>query len=307
MTWILLEGLDRTFKSTLASLLAQRGFQVVHLSAPDKKYQNPTYVGPSYLDEMVEMLSQYHGQNVVFDRTWYGERIWPYVYKRTPQLSAEDYQVLSEFEAANNAVRILMHDPNVGAHWQRCVANNEPLTMDQFRTAHDYFKLLTDEAYVGAGSVFMPATKDDVDSGKIWAMMGMNDGDERPTVDSLSTEGGGVGSGNDASCLSQTKPCTESQKEKSIDITSKGTAMTPEQKKLMEANAINEVLSARIIKKKGEHFDAIEEKLRAFLNAELATLLGMPQPKVEKGGKHLTDEEVMFVRLLMKKTGGKNG
>jgi hypothetical protein len=78
--------------------------------------------------------------------------------------------------------------------------------------------------------------------------------------------------------------------------------LTPEQKRLAEANAINDILSKPIVKLKGEHYSAIEAKIRDFLNAEMATLLGTKQsvPVPE-----LTLQEVNFIKTLMKKVGDK--
>ena len=46
--WIILEGLDRTGKSSVADYYRQQGYEVVHMSAPDKKYSQSGYTGPSY-------------------------------------------------------------------------------------------------------------------------------------------------------------------------------------------------------------------------------------------------------------------
>lgn len=78
--------------------------------------------------------------------------------------------------------------------------------------------------------------------------------------------------------------------------------MTPEQKRLAEANAINDVLSRPIVKHKGDHFQSIEAKIRAFLNDELAVLLGTKQ-EVEVAS--LSKEEILFIKTLVSKAGAK--
>ena len=52
------------------------------------------------------------------------------------------------------------------------------------------------------------------------------------------------------------------------------TSKTPQQLKLERANAINEILSKRIIKGKGQVFDELERSVRGFLNNELGKLFG---------------------------------
>ncbi len=139
MTWIILEGLDRTFKSSVAELYRSQGFDVIHFSAPAKKYTTPGYTGPSYLEDILSMLVSLTGKDVVFDRSWMGEQVWPFVYGRNALLSTEDLEVIREIEDQNQTVRILMHDPDARAHWQRCVENKEPLDGVQFKTARDLF------------------------------------------------------------------------------------------------------------------------------------------------------------------------
>jgi hypothetical protein len=84
MSFVIIEGLDRTAKSTLANMYVQKGYKLIHFSAPDKKYSESGYSGPSYLEDLIEMMVSLSGQDVVFDRSHYGELIWPYVYGRRP-------------------------------------------------------------------------------------------------------------------------------------------------------------------------------------------------------------------------------
>ena len=85
--FLILEGIDRTGKSTVAKYYKAQGYEIVHLGAPDKKYTEPGYEGPSYFDDMYKMYSSYHGMDVVFDRSPYGELIWSAVYGREPLLT----------------------------------------------------------------------------------------------------------------------------------------------------------------------------------------------------------------------------
>jgi len=94
LAWIILEGLDRTGKSTVAELYKKQGYEVVHMSAPNKKYKEDGYAGPLYIDEVLDMYMQYDGQDVIFDRSPYGEAVWPHVYGRPPMLDEDDFEVL---------------------------------------------------------------------------------------------------------------------------------------------------------------------------------------------------------------------
>jgi polyphosphate kinase 2 (PPK2 family) len=118
MTWIILEGNEKVGKSTVANFYAQKGFQVVHFSAPPKKYSQLGYSGPSYLDDLLEKLMPLSGQDVLFDRSWWGELVWPQVFGRMPLLSEEDFDLLKEIEEQNLVERYLLVDKDHKAHWQ---------------------------------------------------------------------------------------------------------------------------------------------------------------------------------------------
>ena len=98
MSWIILEGIDRSGKSSVANLYKAKGFELIHMDAPDKKYIEKGYAGPSYVDDMMEMYLSYDNKDVIFDRSIYGECIWPHVYGRDPMLSEDDFEMLREFE-----------------------------------------------------------------------------------------------------------------------------------------------------------------------------------------------------------------
>jgi thymidylate kinase len=142
---ICLCGLDRTGKTSVAESLKAKGFEVMHLSAPDKKFFTEGYSGPSYLEEYVEMLLSFQGKNVVMDRFWDGEFVWSKIYGRAPLLTEEDLETLQEIERNMDVQYILMHDPNVEAHWKRCVDNKEPLTKAQIVLARKLYSELADK------------------------------------------------------------------------------------------------------------------------------------------------------------------
>lgn len=262
MTWIILEGLDRTGKTTVAEFYKNKGFEIVHLSAPSKKYTQPGYSGPSYLDEMLEMYISKAGKDVVWDRSIYGELIWSQIYGRSPQLSEEDIDILREVETQNVTEYILMYDPNSEEHWNRCVQNKEPLTRVQFIQAGRLY-----QSFVSKYGFTRKTLFDFVPQA------------EKPVV---------------------SQPIVENVKEpeevKPVELKKSEPEVTPEQKRLMQANVINDVLSSRIIKKKGDFYDVIESKIRNFLNNELSTLIGMGTiSKTE-----FSSDEILFLKTLIK-------
>jgi len=233
MSLLCITGLDRTGKSTVATHYESLGYEVVHLSAPDKKYTQPGYAGPSYFDDYIEMLMSFNGKNVVMDRFWDGELVWPFIYNREPLLSEEEIETIREIESAMGVNYILMHDPDSKAHWQRCVDNKEPLTRSQFIHANAaYQKMAAKYGFeIKTLSDFTPIVL--------------------PKVSPV-----------------ESAPLMESHMEiKAIN-------KTPEQIKLEKANALNEILSKRIIKQKGEYYDQIEKDIKIYLNNKLGSLLG---------------------------------
>lgn len=252
MAWIILEGLDRTGKSTVAELYKERGFEVVHMSAPDKKYMQPGYTGPGYVDELMSLYLNYSGKDVVFDRSPYGEFVWPEVYGRQPQLSQDDLEALIEIEDQNQVSRILMYDKNVDLHWKRCVENNEPMDRKQFIKARALFERVS--------------TNYNFDKKELTDFL------PRDTIYKMTSNGS-------AQASKPVEPKVEQVKEQVNPVS-----------KLERANAINSVLAARIIKKKGDIYDALESDVRNYLTDRLNTLLGGET-------KGFTDSEVRLLKL----------
>ena len=216
------------------------------MSAPDKAMSQPGYTGLSYLDQMVEMLTGMAGKDVVLDRSHYGELVWPQVYGRKSLLDENDMEILREIEDTMDVTRILMHDPNSEAHWQRCVDNKEPLTKVQFVKARSLYSGMA-EKYNFTRKVL----KDFPDA-----------------VQSLPADS------------SPRQPVLEEKQDKvsSADAAARAQAnnsnLTKEQQKLDRANAINEILSKRLIKSKGPIYDDLERSIRHYLNGELGKIFG---------------------------------
>lgn len=255
MAWIILDGLDRSGKSTLAKLYENQGYKLVHLSAPNKKYTAPGYSGPSYLDEMLDLYMKYNAVDTVFDRSVYGELVWPLVYGRKAQLDEDAFEILKEIESNNETEYYLMYDSNVEAHWKRCVDNKEPLNRNQFNqagllfdrlaTKHGFTKIQLQEAVNGTANCVVPV---------------MTDAEKKKFDDSMKN-------------VITVQNSTSTVVINSDDVALKATK-SPEQLKLEKANAINDVLSKRILKQKGAQYDNIENDIRDFLTGRLSTIMG---------------------------------
>lgn len=270
MPHVFIEGIDRSGKSTVADRYRKKGYEVVHMSAPDKKYYQKGYVGPSYLDELAEMMMQYDGKNVVFDRTQYGELIWPLVFGgRESLLSEEDLEILKDFESRNSAEYYLMHDEDVEAHWNRCVENKEPLTRRQFDIARIRYEELVD--HYGFSKVQLK------DFDHLLSEEESSKDDSAERQDDVKGEVEDVQSSNPSPSTVKTTQETEN--------------LTDQQKRLQKANAINSLLSKRIVKQRGQFFDDLEKDIKGFLNSKLEALLG-------NESKSLTQEEIDIVKLF---------
>jgi hypothetical protein len=268
MSLVLIEGIDRTGKSSVAKYFESKGFQLVHLSAP--KDTSPD----AYLSEMVDLLTSAAAKDVVLDRTHYGELIWPKIYNRQALLSDDDIVMLREIEDQVQTKRILMTDPQVDAHWKRCVDNNEPLNKQQFVKVRTLYSAMAHK--YGFELVSLPMfLKEFPDANEITLLS--SPGDTQPAGEQL------LGNSGAEAVSTSVGP----------QVGVRG--LTAEQLKLERANAINEILSKRLLKQKGEAFDSLENELRGFLNTKLGQLLG--------GGNEvaqLTKEEVVFYKTMYK-------
>lgn len=249
MSWIILEGLDRTGKSTVAKLYEEQGYRIIHMNAPDKKYSEKGYVGPGYVDELIELYLDCSGEDIVFDRSPYGEIVWPEVYDRAPQLSEEDFEALIEMEEQNQTERILMCDKDVAGHWQRCLDNKEPLSRAQFAKARTYFDKMADQynfQRMELDQFHIEENKEELDTAEV------EESAEKPRLES------------------KNKPSPTA--------------------KLEKANALNSVLSKKIIRNKGTIYEQIEADVRGFLTEQLNTLLGGES-------RSFTEDEVQILKL----------
>lgn len=275
MALVLLEGLDRTGKSTVAAYFETLGFEKIHMSAPPKGT-----TADQYLQEMIDLLSSAATKDIVLDRTHYGELVWPQIYGRKPLLDEEAIEALREVEESVGVQRLWMTDDDLKAHWQRCVDNKEPLDKAQFTRARGLFSSVAQKY-----------------------------GFEKVTLQTF------IKQFPDAQKLVEEQTATALE-QKTLQVTSSGTVevdttqpaistthikyppgKSPEQHKLEVANAINEILSKKILKAKGSVYDDIESELRHFLNSKLGKLLGGSSTSELS----LTQEEVKFYKEMYKR------
>jgi hypothetical protein len=240
-------------------MFEQQGYELIHMSAPSKGTTADQYIG-----EMVDLLTSLSGQNVIMDRSHYGERCWPMVYGREPLISEDDMEMLREIESNMDVTRILMHDPNSEAHWQRCVDNKEPLTKIQFVKARALYSNMADKYGFERKTL-----KDFPDA--IQPLPEANGKDSKP-VDSRQEA---------ADAAQEVK---------------RNSDKTKEQLKLERANVINEVLDKRIIRGKGPIYDDVERSVRHFLNTELGKILG-----TATSVPNLSNDEIELLKFFCKR------
>lgn len=240
MALIILEGLDRTGKSSVAQMFEASGYEMMHISAPAKGTTEDQYIG-----EWVDLLTSIQGRNVVLDRSHYGEMVWPQVYGRKPLLNDEAMEILREIEDNMEISRILMIDNDSAAHWQRCVDNNEPLTKPQFVKARALFSTMADKY-----------------------------GFERKQLKDFPSAVQALPKENNGSALSKNAESDSKSVSSSDKTKSDKSGKSNEQLKLERANVINDVLSKRIIRGKGSAYDEVERGVRHYLNQELGKILG---------------------------------
>lgn len=283
MALILIEGLDRAGKTTVAKYYESKGYEYIHLKAPPKELSEPGYVGESYLDMMINIVSSAASKDIVMDRTAYGELIWPIIYDRRPHLTDEDIEILREVEDSVGTMRILMHDPNHDAHWQRCVENKEPLNKPQFVRAKSLYSSMAHKYQ------FMPVSLPE--------FLEKHPDAKQVDVNYVATEESQKQAKELLKKTTSTTTETNAYGTTVTTITVNPDGKTDEQLRLEEANAINEILSKRLIKQKGDVFNKLEQEIKVFLNNKLADLFG----KASTAENNLSGEEIQFLRTLIQK------
>lgn len=288
MTWIILEGLDRSGKSTVSDLYVQQGFSRVHMEAPDKKYFRKDYGGASYLEEILDLYTKYAGKDVIFDRSPYGELVWPEIFGRQALLSEDDFDYLQRIEYNNDAIKILMYDENKDAHWQRCVDNKEPLTRQQFMHASRLYEEMS-KTFNFEKKQLNEFIK--VDQSR-------NQRNEEPDLEVESSKSSLRNNGATGN-LRQTSKGQSGSRDQDTEFSS--VLQSQLDKKLERANAIRDLLSANIIRKKGSAYAELENDIRQFLEQQLENIFNEPKKN------DFTEEEIKILKIYAQRIKEKLG
>ena len=277
MALVLLEGLDRTGKSTVASYFETLGFEKIHLSAPPKGTTSD-----QYFQDMADLLSSAANKDIVLDRTHYGELVWPEVYGRKSLLDEEMIDALRDIENAVGVQRVWMTDNAIEAHWKRCVDNKEPLNKVQFTRARALFSTIAHKYG------FEPITLQQF----VTKYPDAKDIMEQLNAQALEAKTFLITGSGDKQVVTE----INTTQEPISSTASKYPQKTPEQHKLEVANVINDILSKPILKGKNTIYSDLENEIRSFLNTKLGKLLG--------GGSSetlLNPEEIRFYKEMYKR------
>lgn len=283
MSWILLEGLDRSGKSSVAEYYKKQGYEVVHMSAPDKRYFEPGYAGPSYLEEVVEMYNIYAGKDVVFDRTVYGELVWPEIFNRMPLLNEEDFEYLQQLEYNQNAVKYLMFDEDTEAHWKRCADNDEPINRVQFVTAARLYDKVADERGFERKQLgdFSALGSEDIKAAELKKTeKALQKNEKSSDGDGGNADSSGVHNGQ--------------RRSEEVAVGNSNVDLSMEER-LDRANAIRSLLSGQIIKKKGSVYQDIEKDIRRFLEREIQRVFSGSTEQ------SFSSDEVLILKNMVKR------
>lgn len=138
MALVVIEGVDRTGKSTLARGLRDRWsptrpVKVVHSSAPEN----------DVLSEYVPLLAEYlHGErhHLVLDRSHIGEAVWPSLFGRDCLMTPYELALLNAaFHAAGALFVLCVRDEDELLEAFRLADPPEPLSEDLIGEACDRF------------------------------------------------------------------------------------------------------------------------------------------------------------------------
>lgn len=139
---IIIEGLDRSGKSTLAQLLSdQYGFPIVHCAKPK---------GDPF-KEYLELFKKYDGEDVIFDRFYHGEFVYSELYR--DGCTIDDFQLhqLDMLAMANSTLLIYATADN-DTITARCKATNESLEafnyLDDIPKAKHLYKDVFSRSYL---------------------------------------------------------------------------------------------------------------------------------------------------------------
>jgi hypothetical protein len=116
---IMLEGLDRTGKTTLGNAIAQRlGSPVIHKGQPKSDW---------YMEYVAPLAGYGPGLDLVLDRWHWGEMVWPEVFDRPGLMTMLDFRYADRVMSRLGGVAIL-GTGDIDALWEDALDSNEPIT-----------------------------------------------------------------------------------------------------------------------------------------------------------------------------------
>lgn len=127
---VVIEGLDRTGKSTLSRELERRtGARVTHFSKPAKE---PVF---EYTDPLLELN---HSTKQVFDRYHVGELVWPTIFNR-PTTFGPTQQTYVEMALMSRGAVIVKTSRDMDDLREHLIRDDEPLDPDKAEFADSLF------------------------------------------------------------------------------------------------------------------------------------------------------------------------
>lgn len=135
---VIIEGLDRTGKSTLAHLISKEtGAQVTHFSKPEKE---PVF---EYTDPLLALT---HKSRNVFDRYHVGELVWPTIFGRASSFSPVQNAYVEMALQSRGAV-IVKTRRNMDDLREHLIRDNEPLDPGMAEHAEELFQAALVQAH----------------------------------------------------------------------------------------------------------------------------------------------------------------
>ena len=272
---VYVDGLPLSGKTEFIKTFVKEGFEHKKFPIFSNKFFEQGYVGPSLSNLWAEFLTFNQHKKIIIEGSWLYELFLSSYEGRSSYISSEELEVLQSQEGVVDIVKVFMIDKNSTAHAERLKNVRSPLTLDKMAKALQIWKeLITD-----VGSQYHYVDISDFDSNseiykKIMSIPINSPKKEAKVLD------------------------VNLDQEVEVNIENEETSTLNEQEILNQANIINEILSGKILKKNGEKFQFIEDKIKIFLQVELKTILNLKR----QINYNLSNDEILFIKSLYKQT-----
>jgi len=203
-------------------------------------------------------------------------------------------------ERNNEADKILMHDPNTEAHWQRCVENKEPINRQQFGRANVFYERLANE--YGFTKKQLPDFPDIMPNGPETVNGQTATESNRPKEERSKSNGNSIDNGPSGQ-VSGVGTGDSLHADGHVHSQISGDTTTVESK-LEKANAIRVLLQGKIVKKKGQIYYDLDEAIRSFLQQQLYIIFSS-EPR--QGQIELTQDEIAILKSIAQRVQEKQG